>query len=172
MITNEGLTTSLSILAIVVSVGTLLWQVWRAKQDEPELSITGSANFGRIGSSEYPDMRDVWFVVMELTNAGGAPATVNRIYWEIDTEGGPMRWSKALHGEDYPFRIEARDSRRTEWEMDARGKLVDGLWARAAADVVLRPTRQERRSGMKATRTIYGPRVRMAIFDFPAPPPE
>ena len=122
-----------------------------------------------MASSEYVGMRDVWFIVMELTNAGGTPATVNGMYWEIDGEGGAIRWSKALHGEEYPFRIEARDSRRTEWEIAARTTTVDGLWGRAAADVVLRPTRQERRGGVKATRTIYGPRVRMTVYEFPEP---
>jgi hypothetical protein len=140
---SEIWTVVLSSLALTVSVISLVWQFVRAKRDEPEVIVSGSAGFGIKG--EAPE-DTLWMFTLTVTNVGRSAVTIDELGWLIRPPGGSaVLLVGGTISADLPLRLEANDSRTWDYSVPARGTRFQDAKGWPQAKYVQRPSRRDRR---------------------------
>ncbi|KRF04079.1 hypothetical protein ASG88_21805 [Nocardioides sp. Soil777] len=139
-----------STLALLLSGGSLGWQVVSARREQPVISVDGQWAISREGTH---DGWDYWTLPIHVTNAGGRAVTVVDVYWELDGPRGPFSVKSADMGTALPTRLEPLSADAWEARAPFDGTTWAGMTARPAADVVLG----------KGVVTVYGPPCTLAM---------
>lgn len=124
-----------STLALLLGSGSLLWQVMRARREQPIISVDGQWAVAIEGHQNWD--AGAWLMPVHVTNAGGRAVTVVDVYWELVGPAGPFTVKSADMGPALPTRLEALSADSWAIRIPIQGTKWAGLTARPAADVVL-----------------------------------
>lgn len=147
----------ISAIALLVALGTTVWQIQRARFEKPIIDVFAYAV--SIQTSDTPR----WVTHAVVSNVGDRPVTLLRLQW-AQTDGGTFRhaYSSSPQPESVklPYRLEPFDSVPILMSFSNMPALKAKESLRAAALVVQRATWWEKKRGIGSQREIFSPKVR------------
>ena len=142
--------TIVAIIALVVSVGSVVWQLARERWDRPHVIVGGIR-----GSNGSTGDESRWEYRIDVTNVGERPVTLIEAGMLVGTDDG-FQYVGLLGEEvaEFPIRLEPYDSR--SWTIDMGPTKYPKPEYKPWVKVVQRPTWRQRRRGTLPQRTIFG----------------
>lgn len=148
-----------SIIALVLSAGTVAWQLVREQWERPVVVVSGTqGSYTSVTDMATGDGESRWEYRIDVTNVGERAVTLIQVGLMTPRDETEDSYTTVgllrEEAEKFPIRLEPHDSR--SWTVDGGPTRYKRGAYEPFVRLVQRPTWRERRGGILPERTIFG----------------